>query len=226
LALALFSAYLIAQLLATYRSLEGMFLPGLGPGVFVAAGGAAAVMSSLLINSPTEPRVRTTARMGPGTAALVALATGAGAIHLAVAADHLREYVPYGVFFLCLGTAQVSWAMWISLRSPSRRALVGAAAASAGVVVLWALSRTVGLPLGPAPGVAEAVGLPDLGATAFEVLLVAITMSMLGGGRHRSPRTARGLRRRLPKALGWTLPAAVAPATILSVWLAASSPGH
>jgi hypothetical protein len=53
--LAVFSAYLVAQLLAVYRALEGFFLPALGPGVFVAAAGALLMVATLLIGEASQP---------------------------------------------------------------------------------------------------------------------------------------------------------------------------
>lgn len=101
--------------------------------------------------------------------AAAGLTVGAAAIHFAVAPDHLAEYPLYGIFFIVLGIAQVGMAIAI-LVAPSRRLFVGAAAGTLGVIGMWMLSRTVGLPLAPVPWRPEAVGVPDVAATALEAI--------------------------------------------------------
>jgi FtsP/CotA-like multicopper oxidase with cupredoxin domain len=76
------------------------------------------------------------------------LTLGAALIHLAVAPDHLQEYLPYGVFFLVVGLAQAALAFAMLLR-PGRRVFIGAALVASGSVIIWAISRTIGLPFGP-----------------------------------------------------------------------------
>jgi len=56
------------------------------------------------------------------SAAIVTL--GVAAIHLAVAPDHLQEYVPFGVLFLAVGLTQAILALRIFLR-PSRQVFAG-----------------------------------------------------------------------------------------------------
>jgi|SRR5947209_20583595 len=50
-----------------------------------------------------------------------------------------------------------------------------------GVVVVWALSRTTGLPIGPEPWQREPVGAADLIATADEVAIVLLVLTRRGG---------------------------------------------
>jgi hypothetical protein len=216
-ALALFSAYLVAQLLVTYHSLRGMFLPALGPGVFVAAAGSLLIMATLLIDpGATRNHVRARPLDGPA-AMLVALSAGAGTIHLSVAADHLHEYVLFGAFFIALGSAQLGWAALVALFGPARPLLI-AGTANLAVVALWALSRTTGLPLGPSPGVPEAMSFPDVAATLFEVVLVGYVLVSLRLRRQRPlPRIA---------SLAWVLPLAVPPTTVAAVLAAVSAAGR
>lgn len=215
--LALFSAYLVAQLLVTYRSLKGMFLPALGPGVFVAAGGALLIMATLLIDTNAKPDEKRAGWADVNVATLVALSAGAGTIHLSVAAGHLHEYVLFGAFFIALGIAQLGWAALIALLGPSRRLLIPATA-NAAVVVLWAVSRTVGLPLGPSPGVPEAVGFPDVTASLFEGVLVGcVLLSIWLPQRKPHPKVA---------LLAWALPLAVSPVTLAAVLAAVGAAGQ
>src|SRR5689334_15967912 len=92
-------------------------------------------------------------------AALMTL--GAAAIHFAVAPDHLNEYLPFGIFFIIVGLAQVVLAMAAIVR-PGRRVFAAAALVAAGCLALWLVSRTTGLPIGPEPWKPEAVGMPDV----------------------------------------------------------------
>jgi hypothetical protein len=96
---------------------------------------------------------------------------GAAVIHAAQAPGHLAEWWAAGVAFVVLAVAQ---------------ALLGAAAAagvdrwvwplaqavSLAAIGLWALSRTVGLPVGPEAGLPEPVGRADLAAVALEAVTV------------------------------------------------------
>ena len=214
--LALFSAYLLAQLLLVYHSLKGIFLPALGPGVFVATAGALAIMATLLVGETAKEKERSSGRLDARTATLIALSAGAGTIHLAVASDHFHEWLLLGVFFVALGVAQIGWAGLLAILGPARVLLI-AATANAAVVVLWIFSRTTGLPIGPDPGVAEAVGFPDVTATVFEVALAGLAVWSLRRPQHAPNRTLT--------SLGWLLPLAVAPAAVAAVVSAVGAAG-
>lgn len=103
------------------------------------------------------------------------LAAGASlvsaAVHLSVIREHLEESLLYGGFFLVVTAAQVAWAV-ASVRRPTRSLLLAGAVASGLVALLWLATRTVGIPLGQAAGEVEAVGVPDVVASATEVVVV------------------------------------------------------
>ena len=80
------------------------------------------------------------------TAALLML--GAAAIHFAVTPEHLDEYVPFGVFFLAVGSIQALIGIELLVR-PSRRVAFGGAAVNGVLVTIWFPSRTRGVPIGP-----------------------------------------------------------------------------
>ena len=210
-ALALFSAYLLAQLLVTYHSLRGMFLPALGPGVFVATAGSLMILATLFVETKEQHHKQRGSRLETDAVTLIALSAGAGTIHLAAAGDHFHEYVLFGAFFVALGVAQTVWAALIAILGPSRYLLI-AATANAGVVALWIASRTSGLPLGPRPGTPESVGLPDVTATLFEVVLVGFAVWWLKLRPREPNRTIAPLR--------WAFPLAVSPATVVAVLVA------
>ena len=101
------------------------------------------------------------------SAALLTL--GAAAIHFVVAPDHVHEYVPFGVFFFIVASAQVLLAVELVAR-PSRSLAVVGTLGSLALVALWAVSRTTGLPIGPAPWTPEDIGLTDVVCSAMEVV--------------------------------------------------------
>jgi hypothetical protein len=92
-------------------------------------------------------------------------------IHVGAAVDHYAEFKLYTVAFLTLAAAQTILAALI-VRGPPPRLLLWGAAFEFGIVVLWAASRTVGVPIAPTPWVPEAVGVPDLIETAGECVTV------------------------------------------------------
>jgi hypothetical protein len=102
--------------------------------------------------------------------ALAILSLGAAAIHFAVAPEHFQEWWAFGVFFVAIGWFEAVWAMAYALTQTRGLAWLAIIACLA-TVAIWAASRTVGLPFGPDPGEAEAIGLPDIAAGVFELLL-------------------------------------------------------
>jgi hypothetical protein len=100
-----------------------------------------------------------------------ALSVGAAAIHFAVIGEHFAEWWAFGLAFAVLGWFQVVWP-FAYLERPTMNLAWLAIGVNLATVLVWAWSRTAGLPVGPEPGMPEAVGAPDLVATAFEVVLV------------------------------------------------------
>jgi hypothetical protein len=94
---------------------------------------------------------------------------GAGLVHLAVVQEHFEESALFGAFFLVSGALQIGWAM-VALardRMPLPRLV---AAGQLAMVVLWAVTRTVGLPVGPDVWTPEAVGRADVLCVALELV--------------------------------------------------------
>ena len=109
--------------------------------------------------------------------AAAVLILGSALIHFAVAPEHLQAYLPYGLFFLFAGTAQAAVALGIILR-PSRPLIVATLAGTLGLIGLWWLSRTIGLPIGPEPGRPEAVGFADIMCVALEAVSVLVLLRL------------------------------------------------
>jgi hypothetical protein len=219
--LALFSAYLVAQLLSIYRQLHGAYLPALGPGVFLGSAGALLIFSTLFINTRPDPQVFVQTRksqrasLGPVSASLVALSAAAGTIHLTVASDHFAEYFLFGLFFVVVGAAQVVWAAMVAIAGPVDGLLM-LSIGNTVVVGLWVASRTTGVPIGPNPGVSEPVGYTDVVTTVFEVVLVGLAVAVLS----RRSTTASNRSRAL-----WSIPLVIAPTTALAVLSAVGAIG-
>ncbi|HXX90566.1 MAG TPA: hypothetical protein VEI83_10130 [Acidimicrobiales bacterium] len=108
----------------------------------------------------------------------------AAATHLAVAPDHFREWWLFGLFFLGVSAAQLSMGALL-LSKPSRRLVLAATVASGAVVVLWAWTRLVGIPLGPTAGTTEPFGVLDVMASTAELVTVvcgAVALTSRGVG--------------------------------------------
>lgn len=93
-------------------------------------------------------------------------------IHLAVVPEHAREWPLAAMFFLVLAVVELVLAVAVLIRT-GRALLLGGAVISVMSTVLWAASRTVGLPIGPEVFRPEVVAAPDLVATALETLAAA-----------------------------------------------------
>jgi hypothetical protein len=120
----------------------------------------------------------------PAPALLVASAATAAAalVHLVVMPEHLGESLLYGAFFLATALVQGAFAWSLLLTPPALLLRVGALG-NAAAVVLWAVTRSVGLPFGPFAGQVERVGPLDLAAVTAELLAVAAALVVL----HRPP---------------------------------------
>jgi signal transduction histidine kinase len=121
---------------------------------------------------------------------LMGCSVGAAVVHSDVISSHFEESALYGWFFSLSALAQLAWGLLVARRA-DRALLVWGAIGNGLIVLLWVVTRTVGLPVGPQPWQAEAVGTFDVLATALELALVAgAVVSLTGTG---------GLRRSLPK---------------------------
>ena len=118
-------------------------------------------------------RPSTTRRAIVGVAA--ALSLGAAAIHFAAGPEHVEELGDLGLGFYWAAIFQAGWALAYLARPHPTLAWIGIAG-NAAIVLAWAWTRTVGLPVGADAGHAEAIGVPDLIATLFQLGLVAILL--------------------------------------------------
>lgn len=106
------------------------------------------------------------------------LQLGASAIHFLQSPRHFEEDQLYGWFFLGVGALQMAAAVLVIVWRKSV-VYVLLASGSAGLLMLWILTRTVGIPLGEDAGRIQVVGAADLTAGVFELLTLILSLVWL-----------------------------------------------
>jgi hypothetical protein len=108
-----------------------------------------------------------------------------GSAHGLVTQQHFQEWWGYGVFFLATAICLVGFGLALITDAIDPRYMPGdvngirrlmyavGAIGIVSILVLYALTRTTGIPLGPGSGSVESVGVIDLFAKTAEVLAVA-----------------------------------------------------
>ncbi len=136
---------------------------------------------TLTVAPPVEPEPTAT----PAFSVPLALvsSTAAAGIHAAVVPPHLRGEVAAGAFLLAAAVVQLAWAA--AAQRPTARLLATGVAVNLGLVAVWLVSRTTGLPFAGALGIdagRHPVGAWDLTCVAFELLAVAACWRVLRDG--------------------------------------------
>ncbi|MEA3136179.1 MAG: hypothetical protein QOC71_460, partial [Thermoplasmata archaeon] len=105
----------------------------------------------------------------------------AGGLHAMAGPEHVAEWWVYGIFFFGSAAAQVAyglalltqgiegWGGWLAVR---RTVYLAGIAMTLAIILLWVVSRTVGVPVGPEAYEPEGVGVLDLASKAVEIALV------------------------------------------------------
>jgi hypothetical protein len=121
------------------------------------------------------PRAETPGRTYAGYVAALAavLSAAAGAVHLGYAPHHLSEDWAHGWFFVVVGAAQIAFAVLVMAR-PRPWVWRSALVLNAFVVATWAVSRTVGLPVGPEALRVEDASAPDIVCSLLEAAVVLL----------------------------------------------------
>lgn len=96
-----------------------------------------------------------------------------GAVHLGYAPHHLSEDWAHGWFFLVIGAVQIAAAMALMI-DRRRRVWITIAVVDLLIIVVWVVSRTVGLPVGPESLRTEDVSAADLLCTVLEIGVVVL----------------------------------------------------
>ena len=109
----------------------------------------------------------------------------AALIHLWVIPEHFEEWWGYGAFFLISAVAQGAYSAAL-LGWPRRSLLLLGIGGNVSIIVLYLLTRTVGIPFfGPHAGEVEGVGVADIVATSSELALVVALLGVLLRGLPR-----------------------------------------
>lgn len=139
--------------------------------------------------SPALPVARLRRRVQAG-----ALSVAAGVAHGLVAPEHLREWWGYGLFFAVAALGQVFFgallltAPWRydetgglmpGRTGPERALCLLGIVGNGAVILLYTVTRTVGVPLvGPAAGEVEPLGAGGVVTTLLEAALVVLLIAL------------------------------------------------
>lgn len=182
----------------------------------VAALREAVAAGRLLTVGPTTACARPPSTLALHLPVAVVASAAAAGVHAAMAPAHLRPAPAIGAFFVVAAVGQLAWVAAV-LHRPDRELLRWGIVLNLGLVALWLLTRTWGLPLGLVPG-PEPVGPWDLAAATWELVVVAACAALL---RAVPPTAYAGLR--LPPWVDWhrgaTALAVLSPVLLLALTL-------
>jgi hypothetical protein len=134
-------------------------------------------MASSVATAAARPASPLLAKRGLLVAA--ALSLGAGLVHLQFTPSSMYVWWGYGLFFLLTGVGQLAYAGAL-VRWPNPAVLWIGIAGNLGVVGLYMVTRTNGIPTGPMAGHIESVGQGDFMTTAGEFVMVGMLAAALG----------------------------------------------
>jgi hypothetical protein len=141
--------------------------------------------TTVQVTAPRAPAAR------PGVAVAGVASIAAGLVHAAAAGNHEGDATLVWMFALC-AAAQLLWGVVaIVTIQPARPVLLAGLVINGGAVVVWALSRTVGIPFVGVLAEVESVGRQDLGAALFAAVSVLAICALLVRPQ-RAPRLAFG----------------------------------
>ena len=107
-----------------------------------------------------------------------ACSAGAAAVHAATVRAQMDLSPLYGWLFVAMAAGQISFALAVAAR-PWRLVGVVGAAGNAAILVLWVVSRTLGVPAGPEKGTVLPVGFPDALTAGLEAAVVVLALVAL-----------------------------------------------
>ncbi len=123
-------------------------------------------------------------RTNPAVYAAAGLSFAAALIHLWAMPEHFEEWWGYGTFFVAVAAVQGAFGVAL-LRRPTQPLLLAGIWANAAIVVLYVVTRTRGIPIGPHDGTVEDAGILDMSATVAEIGLVVALVTLLVGAYRR-----------------------------------------
>ena len=140
----------------------------------------------------------------------------AAGIHFAVSPAHFEEYWLFGWFFVVAASLQALWSVGMAILV-SRPLTIAGGVGNGMLIAIWAWTRAVEVPIGPAAGDTEPVGAVSVAAVAFEAIIVALAILLVSGRHWPILRAAR---------LGTVAAAAVVMFAVVGIVLAAGGNEH
>ncbi|MEU8250445.1 hypothetical protein [Nonomuraea sp. NPDC048916] len=132
-----------------------------------------------------RPRSAPTGRPAHMTATPVRVAAAAsvlaGLIHYAVIPEHRGEWWGYAIFFTLLGAFEIVWA--VAAWTGGRRVMFLGVLVNVAVLIVWTLSRTTGIPIGPHAAAPEPYGALDVICGVAEIVTIGAILIALRGRR-------------------------------------------
>ncbi len=101
-----------------------------------------------------------------------------GMVHVIAGSDHFKEWWGYGVFFLIVSLCQFAGGGAL-LISRSRRLYWIGLLGTALVLLVWAISRTTGIHIGPDGAGPEPIGVLDAICSLLEVAVLCCMVRLL-----------------------------------------------
>ena len=146
-----------------------------------------------------HPRGRTIAVAWVLRWSMAVLLLGAAGIHFAAMGEHAGVSWTHGVFFGLTAWAQVMLAALLVL-GPARRSIQVMIVFNFAVILVWIVSRTVGIAIGT-DGTPESIGFADALCAAFEALAIGLGLLVICGGIAR---------KRIRLSAGWAIAGVIA----------------
>ena len=130
---------------------------------------------------------------------MAVLLLGAAGIHFAAMGEHAGVSWTHGLFFGLTAWAQVMLAALLVL-GPARRSIQVMIVFNFAVILVWIVSRTVGIAIGT-DGTPESIGFADALCAAFEALAIGLGLLVICGGIAR---------KRIRLSAGWAIAGVIA----------------
>lgn len=107
------------------------------------------------------------------------LAGSLGIIHILATPLYFGQWLGYGITFVAIAVLQVMYSMVLAVNRPRRIYLWAGIVGNALIVVVWLLTRTVGVPMGPMAGEVLPVEFLDGLAQVLEVTQIVHLAALL-----------------------------------------------
>jgi hypothetical protein len=138
-----------------------------------------AVMRRWNLGARHVPRARADSTVEAMALVAALLVFVSSLIHSALIDDHWHQYWLYGAFFALVTFLQAIWAVLVLGDPLNQRVLIAGAAGNALLIVIWAVSRSVGVPIGPENGHPEAIGVLDVLSKLDELVAIVLVGAVL-----------------------------------------------